>query len=74
MNGNFPQYPNTEHDHQLDLVLMCGTCGLVMAAPETQAVARRLVRYVAPTITKSDNLTTADPAEVTFDLIETGTD
>jgi hypothetical protein len=59
--------PEATHDHQLDLVLLCGTCGLVMAPPDSQLV---VIRYVAPTVTNSDNLTTADPAQVTFDIVE----
>ena len=62
--------PEAQHDHQLDLVLLCGTCGLVMAPPDSQIVAERLLRYVAPRVTKSDNLTSADPSKVTFDLVE----
>ena len=62
--------PEAIHDHQLDLVLLCGTCGLVMAPPDSRLIEERLVRYVAPRVTKSDNLTTADPTRITFDIVE----
>ena len=63
----------TTHDHQWDLVLLCGTCGQIMAPPDSQLMPARLIRYVAPHMTQgSDNLTNAESADVVFTLTEDG--
>ena len=62
-----------DHDHVLEVVLICRDCDLVMAdASEAEHIAERLRRYVTP-----DSSTSAGEEEAVFDLIETinmGTD
>lgn len=71
MNGDLPAYPLTHHDHQLDLVLLCGTCGLVIEPRADNVIALGLASLAVT----SDNLTSAQDAEA--DLLLTasmGTD
>jgi hypothetical protein len=61
---------NEPHDHDLDIVLVCRTCGRVMREVDGH-VEQRLIRFVAPPMTAtSDNLTSAAECSVTFDVHE----
>lgn len=61
-----------EHDHVLDLVLVCRDCGLVMAdQKEAKHIEERLIRFVAPRLdSTSDNLTSVETTSFVFDVHE----
>ena len=60
-----------QHDHDLELVLVCRKCGEAMRDPtDDDAVTVRLRRYVSPHITASDNLTSVETTSFVFDVQE----
>jgi hypothetical protein len=61
-----------DHDHVLDLVLVCRECGLVMAdQKEAKRIEQRLIRFVAPRLDMtSDNLTSVETTSFVFDVQE----
>lgn len=62
------------HDHDLELALVCTSCGLVMVSEEARRIESRLIRYVAPASVTSDTLTSAQPSGFVFELVETVVD
>jgi hypothetical protein len=59
------------HEHRLYVALVCIDCKEIMASEEARRLEARLIRYVAPPMTAtSDNLTSAMPTPITFDVTE----